>query len=125
MTRTTSTDWASHYVYVQSNWGCCCLRREFYVQEYELFASSLSEAIALNDPELVGEFLHCLRILEYVPGLAGNEELDVVFRTGVAYLIDTEKRYGLKGTFVSDGKPSYSKYHAAWTGIVGLLDRDE
>jgi hypothetical protein len=117
--------WATHYIYVQSNWGCCALRREYYLEEFELFATSLSEAIMLNDPELVGEFLHCLRILEYVPGVVGNEELDQIYQIGVAYLVDTEKKFGSKGMFVPDNKSQYTRYHAAWTGIVGLLLNDE
>jgi hypothetical protein len=46
-----------------SDWGRHTLRRELFEEEFVFIASNLTQVIFMEDPELTGEFLQCLRIL--------------------------------------------------------------
>ena len=82
-------------------------------QEFTYLKENLGEAIALHDPETMGEFLDTLKSF----GLNGSDE---VIRTGITYLLDTQRA---DGTW-SDPKEKdpYTLYHSAWTAIDGLKD---
>ena len=41
---------------------------------------------------------------------------------GVSFLLNTERKFGCKGSWVSDATAFYTRYHAAYCGIVGLLE---
>ena len=81
-----------------------------------------------KDPEIVGEFLLCLKIMQY------SAKRD----PGVTPLVDRAKRFLLNTEKRSDGKPigewkgfnskgdkhhkRYLKYHAAYCVAVGLVE---
>ena len=44
-----------------------------------------------------------------------------VFKEGVAFLLDCEHRRGQAGLWVAKTSPVYTRYHAAYCGIVGCL----
>jgi len=110
---------ASHFIYIMSDWGSYRLRREIYLEEFRYFAENLRRAIRMKDPELLGEFLHCLRVLGLDPGNPQGEDplLVEAYWDGVACLVENEKA----GMWTSSTSAPYARYHSAWCGIVGLL----
>ena len=55
----------THLLYVFSDWGQHALCRELFVEEFEFIINNLTKVrVSLKDPEIVGEFLHCLKILQ-------------------------------------------------------------
>ncbi|MES1920953.1 hypothetical protein MHBO_002554 [Bonamia ostreae] len=85
-------------------------------EEFLFLVVNLRVVVELKDPELVGEFLQCLRIFN-VP------ENSNLIKLGVNYLIGSVKRGKRfrKGGWVNTTN-FYTKYHAAYCAIVGLAD---
>ena len=56
---------ATHLIYLFSDYGRHVLCREMFAEEFLFMLDSLPVAIqCLDDPEIVGEFLQCLKILQ-------------------------------------------------------------
>jgi hypothetical protein len=103
----------THVVYTLNDYGTLLLPRELLPQEYSYLKQNLGEAIALKDPETMGEFLDTLKSF-------GMNVSDGEIRTGMKYLLDTQRA---EGTWSApDEKDPYTLYHSAWTGIDGLKD---
>ena len=104
----------THFIYVMSDWGRSRLRKELYWEEYQFLVNNLAcVASTMHDPELVGEFLHCLRILGMDTRV--SKEWAAMVASGEAMLGVQEHVLGLKGRFVRSPNV-YTKYHSAWTG---------
>lgn len=55
----------THVVYAFSDWGQHPLRRQLFAEEFQFLVTNAAAIIeVLKDAELVGEVLHCLRILQ-------------------------------------------------------------
>ena len=103
----------THVVYTLNDYGQYLLSRDLLPQEYSYLRRNLPEAIALHDPETMGEFLDSLKSF----GLTASDEL---IQTGMTYLLSTQRP---DGTWSAPGeKDVYTQYHSAWTGIDGLKD---
>ncbi len=49
----------THLLFILSNWGDIKLvDRSLFVEEYSFLTSNMQVVIDMNDPELVGEYLH-------------------------------------------------------------------
>lgn len=102
----------THLVYVASGWGAVCLgpHWRYFVEERLFLRANMNVVVeTLKDPELVGEFVHALRIL-------GEDDWSHPMTQGIVFLLETEE----KGRFVEDGDPYRKRYHAAFCGIAGL-----
>ncbi len=103
----------THLVYTLNDYGRYLLPRDLLPVEYDYLRRNLKESIALKDPETTGEFLDTLRSF-------GLDNSDPVIRTGVAYLMTTQRP---DGSWANPAETdSYTLYHAAWTGIDGLKE---
>ena len=81
----------THLVFVASSWGgtswgALPLPRTLFAEELVFLSGNVSTVLEMNDPELVGEFLHCLRLFQV-------HEDDMHIRIGVSYLLDVEARW--------------------------------
>jgi len=103
----------THVVYTLNDYGKYLLPRDLLPQEFAYLKANLGEAIALHDPETMGEFLDTLKSF----GLNASDE---VIRTGITYLLDTQRADGTWGS--PKQKDTYTLYHSAWTAIDGLKD---
>lgn len=74
-----------------------------------------------QDPEIVGEFLQCLRILQYDPRIDPTGLTDLMEK-GMDFLLHTERQLGSRGTWVSDSIDFYTRYHAVYCAVVGLAE---
>ena len=54
----------THLIYVFSDWGEHSVNRQLFAEEFIFIAENMKTVIALDDAELVGEFLHCLRVMQ-------------------------------------------------------------
>ena len=54
----------THLIYVFSDYGVHSLKRLLFVEEFIFIVENMKTLIALDDADLVGEFLHCLRVLQ-------------------------------------------------------------
>jgi len=115
----------THFIYVMSDWGERRLRRELYLEEFRFLTSSLNHAVDHNDPELVGEFLHCLSILGYsLEDGATNQAVEGLrrsFTDALRFLIASEASFDRSGRWTQKNSVAYARYHATWCGIVGLI----
>jgi hypothetical protein len=103
----------THVVYTLNDYGRYLLPRDLLPDEFSYLKRNLPEAIALQDPETMGEFLDSLKSF----GLTAS---DSAIQTGMAYLLDTQRPDGAWAS--PDQKDPYTLYHSAWTGIDGLKD---
>ena len=88
--------------------------------------------VEMKDPEIVGEFLQCLKILQFTP--ESDPELIGLFTMGVEFLIAEERERGSKGIWVTKkevgntgkwgerGARVYDRYHASYCAAIALLD---
>ena len=103
----------THVVYTLNDYGKYLLPRDLLPQEFSYLKQNLGEAIALHDPETMGEFLDTLKSF-------GLNRSDEVIRTGITYLLDTQRADGTWSPPTE--KDTYTLYHSAWTAIDGLKD---
>ena len=54
----------THLIYVFSDYGVHSLKRLLFAEEFIFIVENMKNLIALDDADLVGEFLHCLRVLQ-------------------------------------------------------------
>jgi hypothetical protein len=104
---------ATHVVYTLNDYSKYRLWPACLPDEFELLKASLPEAIALEDPETVGELLDSLRAF-------GLTESDPLIRTGMEYVLRTQNSDGSWGDAKSES--SYARYHPTWTAVDGLRD---
>ena len=103
----------THVVYTLNDYGQHLLPRSLLPQEYAFLKRNLKEAIALHDPETMGEFLDSLKSF----GLTTSDD---EIRAGMTYLLSTQRP---DGTWSAPNQTDpYTLYHSAWTGIDGLKD---
>ena len=101
----------THVVYTLNDYGQYQLPRDLLPREFSYLKQNLGEAVAMHDPETMGEFLDTLK------GFGMNAS-DEVIRTGITYLLDTQRADGTWSPMSE--KDSYTLYHSAWTAIDGL-----
>ena len=70
-------------------------------------------SLALRDPELLGEYLDCLKAF-------GVPSDDALVRAGIDFLMAAQNRDGSWG-HVQDSD-IYQRYHSTWTAVDGLRD---
>lgn len=72
----------------------------------------------MEDPELTGEFIQCLRIL-------GISQVDShvwpLIHHGMTYLLELERRRGCKGVWSKRNDTPYDRYHTAYCATIGLM----
>jgi hypothetical protein len=103
----------THVVYTLNDYNHYLLPRDLLPQELAYLKHNMREAIALKDPETMGEFLDSLKSF-------GMTTSDQEIRTGITYLLDTQRPDGTWSP--ADERDRYTLYHSAWTGIDGLKD---
>lgn len=142
-----------------SDWGRHTLRRELFEEELVFIASNLTQVletskyttlrghrqvIFMEDPELTGEFLQCLRILgvsrldSTIWPLIHHVQIDAVFfmppfsilflslttfniLQAMTYLLELERRHGGQGAWSKRSDMPYDRYHTAYCATVGLM----
>jgi hypothetical protein len=58
----------THLIYLFSDYGQHTLNRHLFAEEFFFIIESMGVAVhILDDPEIVGEFLQCMRILQVRP----------------------------------------------------------
>jgi hypothetical protein len=109
----------THFVYALTDWGRHQLRRELFWEEFSFLSEQMRQVIILEDPELVGEFLQCLRIF-------GVTEKDTAIwplvQQGMAFLVETEQKFGAKGLWGRANDDVYSRYHTSYCAVIGIMD---
>lgn len=103
----------THIVYTLNGYSLYKLKPEWLPDEYEFLRDNLVEAIAIQDPDAMGEFLDCLKSF----GLTEDHPL---IRTGTDYLLETQNEDGSWGDV--DAEDIYDRYHPTWTAIDGLRE---
>lgn len=123
----------THLIYVFSDWGQHTLRRELFSEEFSFIVSNMRLVTEeLRDTEIVGEFLQCLRILQFVP--EADPELVELVLLGVRFLLAEERERGCKGVWVtkrekgnsgqwgSGEERAYDRYHSSYCGAIALME---
>ena len=110
----------THLIYVFSDWGQHCLCRQLYAEEFEFIVRNMKFAIYLDDPEIVGEFIQCLKIMQVTK--RSDPLIWPLIEMGYKYLVAKEEKGGKKGMWVSDRETLYNRYHSSYCAAIGILD---
>jgi hypothetical protein len=103
----------THVVYTLNDYGCYLLSPYWLPWEYEFLRRNLDTALAMNDPDMAGEFLDTLRAFAI-----GDDDEQV--QRGYDFLLDTQNSDGSWGSW--DWQSVYSAFHATWAAIDGLRE---
>lgn len=101
----------THVVYTLNDYSLYRLSPRWLPQEYEFLRTNLREAVATDDPDMMGECLDTLKAF----GLADTHPL---IRTGMEFLLARQNTDGSWGDINDDDL--YHRYHPTWTAIDGL-----
>jgi hypothetical protein len=103
----------THVVYTLNDYSLYRLRPRWLPDEFIFLKKNLAQAILMEDPETMGEFLDTLKSF----GLTGTHPL---IRRGMNYLLSTQNTDGSWGDI--EAEDIYERYHPTWTAIDGLRD---
>jgi len=106
-----------------TDWGQHPLKRELFAEEFEFMVKRLDLLITLNEVEIVAEFVHCLKILQYTP--ASDPELVPLVERAYEYLLSVEEGFGGTGSYCREdirNKTSDQPYHASLVAAFALSD---
>jgi Prenyltransferase and squalene oxidase repeat len=100
----------THLVYTLNDYNRHRLLPEWLPQEFEYLRAHLKRPLEGGDPELLGEFVDCLRAF-------GLPDTDPDIAAGIDYLLRTQNADGSWGA-AGDA----DSYHTTWTAIDALRD---
>jgi hypothetical protein len=103
----------THIIYTLNDYSVYRLSPGWLPQEFAFLKENLSAAIAMEDSEMVGEFLDSLKAF----GLTNSHPL---IRTGMEYLLSRQNPDGSWGDM--EAEDAYQRYHPTWTAIDGLRE---
>jgi hypothetical protein len=103
----------THIVYTLNDYSLYRLSPRWLPQEYEFLKTNLREAIATEDPDMMGEFLDSLKAF-------GLRDTHPLIRTGMEFLLSHQNADGSWGDMKAEGV--YERYHPTWTAIDGLRE---
>jgi hypothetical protein len=101
----------THVVYTLNDYSQYQLSPRWLPEEHAFLKTNLREAVATQDPDMMGEFLDSLRSF----GLADTHPL---IRTGIRFLLARQNPDGSWGEM--NEHDIYYRYHPTWTAIDGL-----
>jgi len=112
----------THLIYVFSDWGQHALRRQLFADEFEFIVRNMTLAIRIDDPEVVAEFIQCLKILQVTP--SSDPDVWTLIELGYKYLIGKEAEKGKegKGLWVGANDSLYNRYHSSYCASIALYD---
>jgi hypothetical protein len=103
----------THLIYTLNDYNRFRLLPEWLPQEFEYLRSHLQQPIDADDPELLGEFLDCLRAF-------GMDDTDPGIAAGTEYLLASQNTDGSWGDV--HGTDVHTRYHTTWTAIDALRE---
>ena len=117
---------STHVIYAFSDYGQYALNRQLFAEEFEFFVRNLEPCMTFLDPgqksiqgdlEIVCEFVHCLKLLQYSP--ERDPELEPLMNKALKYILGKENQGG-SVHWLPKGANSYDRYHAAYVAAVAL-----
>jgi squalene cyclase len=106
----------THVVYTLNDYGTYKLSKAWLPKEFAFIRDNVGTAIAMKDPELLGELLDSLKAF----GLPDNHPL---IRRGTKYLLAQQNQDGSWGD--PNDENIRRRCHTAWTVIDGLRSYTE
>lgn len=103
----------THVVYALNDYSLYNLSPSWLPHEYAFLKRNLKQAIVMEDPETMGEFLDTLKSF----GLPADHPL---MAKGLTYLLSRQNPDGSWGE--AEAEDIYERYHPTWTAIDGLRD---
>ena len=103
----------THVVYTQNAYSLYRLSPRLLPDEFAYLKANLKKAVALNDPETMGELMDCLKSF-------GLRDSDPLIRTGTEFLLSSQNPDGSWGDMKTNDM--YLRYHPTWTAVDGLRD---
>jgi hypothetical protein len=103
----------THLVYTMNGYSRYRLMPRWFPVEYSFLKQNLIHALAMDDPEMMGEFLDCLKSF-------GLTETHSLIKQGVNFILAKQNSDGSWGDL--DADDVYNRYHPTWTAIDGLRE---
>lgn len=104
----------THIVYTLNDYSVYRLRPSWLPQEFEFLKACVEDAIAMDDPEMLGEIIDSLQAF-------GLKETHPLVTRGLDYLLACQNADGSWG-HADPADDIYSYYHSTWTAIDGLRE---
>lgn len=103
----------THVVYTLNDYSLYRLSPRWLPEEYEYLKAGLRQALATDDPEMLGEIMDSLRAF----GMTSRHPL---IREGMEYLMARQNADGSWGDLETEN--IYQRYHPTWTAMDGLRE---
>jgi hypothetical protein len=103
----------THIVYTLNGYGLYNLSPRWLPQEFAFLKASVKEAIELENPDMLGEFLDSLKSF-------GLSDTHPTIRLGTNYLLSKQNPDGSWGDL--DAEDIFERFHATWAAIDGLRE---
>jgi hypothetical protein len=103
----------THLIYTLNDYSRFRLLPAWLPQEFDYLRAHLQRPIDADDPELLGEFMDCLRAF-------GLTDSDPGIAAGVEYLLTHQNVDGSWGDI--QGTDVHKRYHTTWTAIDALRE---
>lgn len=107
---------ATHMAYVLNNYGRIRLSEKDAPFLFKYLRDNYDAVLALEDIELVGEFIDVFRSMGY------TSATDSMVRTGTRFLLQAQNEDGSWGRWWDEEDP-YDAIHYTWCAMAGLRDR--
>lgn len=107
---------ATHIAFVLNNYGRLRLKERDAPYLYGYLRSNFDAVLALEDIELVGEFVDVFRSMGF------SSVDDDMVRSGTRFLLRTQNEDGSWGRWQEEEDP-YDAIHYTWCAMAGLRDR--
>lgn len=101
----------THVVYTLNDYNTRRLSPRQLPEEFEFLKQNMEEAIALEDTEMMGEFLDTLKAF-------GLRDAHPLIRRGVDFVLSKQNPDGSWGN--PEAEDTYERYHPTYTAIDGL-----
>ncbi|MBD0324946.1 MAG: hypothetical protein ICV68_00860, partial [Pyrinomonadaceae bacterium] len=103
----------THVVYTLNDYSVYRLSPRWLPEEYKYLKAGLGRALAMDDPEMLGEIMDSLRAF----GMTSRHPL---IREGMEYLMARQNDDGSWGDMETEN--IYQRYHPTWTAMDGLRE---
>jgi len=108
----------THYIYVLSDWGRHMVHRELFEEEFLFLLLNLGQVTSMEDPELIGEFIQCLRIF----GVSSvDSTIWPLIHDAMLFLLKLEQHCTGQAVWAKPNDTPYDRYHTAYCAAIGLM----
>mmetsp|Transcript_5488 Transcript_5488/g.16890 ORF Transcript_5488/g.16890 Transcript_5488/m.16890 type:complete len:125 (+) Transcript_5488:1851-2225(+) len=94
------------------------VHRELFEEEFLFLLLNLGQVTSMEDPELIGEFIQCLRIF----GVSSvDSTIWPLIHDAMLFLLKLEQHCTGQAVWAKPNDTPYDRYHTAYCAAIGLM----